>query len=86
MDKNILLVTLITIHFIGSIISIIVHYKTGVFKDAAEHGDGIRIATPSDVVFQDLVFWEFVLLIDAFFVIETFVNRWFSKHYHLEKN
>ena len=84
MDKNVLLILLVVGHIIGAIVTIIVHYKTGVFKDAAENGDGIRIANPSDVLFQDLVVWEFLLLIDIFCFFENLIDCFFHKLYNIE--
>lgn len=52
---------LLGIHLIGAIGMLIKHYKDGTFEWAAEHGDGIRFARPSDVVFEDLFLWEFTL-------------------------
>ena len=84
MDKNVLLILLVVGHIIGAIVTIIVHYKTGVFKDAAKNGDGIRIANPSDVLIQDLIVWEFLLLMDIFCFFENLIDCFFHKLYNGE--
>ena len=80
MKEKILIVFLI--HIIGAIVTIIIHYKNGTFEYAAKHGDGIRFANPSDVIFQDLFLWEFNLLIFVFFSIDGFINYIFDKKYN----
>ena len=80
MKEKILIVFLI--HIIGAIVTIIIHYKNGTFEYAAKHGDGIRFANPSDVIFQDLFLWEFNLLIFVFFSIDDFINYIFDKKYN----
>ena len=80
MIKKILIVVLI--HIIGAIVTMIIHYKNGTFEYAAKHGDGIRFANPSDIIFQDLFLWEFNLLIFVFFSIDGFINYIFDKKYN----
>ena len=80
MEEKILIVFLI--HIIGAIVTIIIHYKNGTFEYAAKHGDGIRFANPSDVIFQDLFLWEFNFLIFVFFSIDGFINYIFDKKYN----
>ena len=65
---------LLIFHIIGAIITIIVHQKIGTFEYAAEHGDGIRIAKPADVLFMDCTLWEFQALIGLITLIETLIN------------
>ena len=66
---------LLVIHFIGGIIAIIIHTLTGGMKYAKEHGDGIRIATPSQCIIQLLLFWEIDLIIDIFEIIGYYIDN-----------
>ena len=72
---------IILMHIIGAIITMIVHYKDGVFECAAKYGDGIRFAKPSDVIAQDLILWEIDFLLFILFSIETFINNAFDNKY-----
>lgn len=76
--------TVISIHIIGAIITLIVFYKTGEFEEAVKHGDGIRFATPSDVVFQALFMWEILLILYIMFSIDSCINKFFYKLYRKE--
>jgi len=78
--------TVISIHIIGAIITLIVFYKTGEFEEAVKHGDGIRFATPSDVVFQALFMWEILLILYIMFSIDSCINKFFYKLYRKELN
>lgn len=78
--------TVISVHIIGAIITLIVFYKTGEFEEAVKHGDGIYWATPSDVVFQALVMWELLLLLYIMCSIDSFINMFFYKLYRKELN
>ena len=66
------------IHLIGAIIAIIIHKLDGTFKYAAENGDGIRTAKPSDVLFQDLVLWEFFFLAFIMDSVAKWINSLFG--------
>lgn len=68
-------------HFIGAIITLIIFYKTGEFEAAAKYGDGIRWATPSDVVFYALVLWEFLLFLFVIDSIENAIDEFFRSKY-----
>lgn len=72
------------IHIIGTIINLIIFDKCGVFKQAAEYGDGIRYAKPTDVVFSAFV-WEVYLLLYIIFGIEHFINNFFYKKYNVKE-
>ena len=80
MIEKILIVVLI--HIIGAIVTMIIHYKNGTFAYPANHGDGIRFANPSDVLFQDLFLWDFNFLIFVCFLIDDFINYIFDKKYN----
>lgn len=80
MKEKILIVFLI--HIIGAIATMIIHYKNGTFECDEKHGDGIRFANPSDVIFQDLFLWEFNFLIFVLFSIDNFINYIFDKKYN----
>ena len=80
MREKILIVILI--HIIGTIATMIIHYKNRTFEYAAKHGDGIRFANPSDVIFQDLFLWELNFLIFVFSSIDGFINYIFDKKYN----
>lgn len=68
-------------HLVGAIITLIIDYKNGTFEQAAKHGDGIRSATPSDVVFNALVLWEFELLLFIFDSIGYVIDKFFRNRY-----
>lgn len=85
MNKIILIILLILVHVIGAIVTLIIHYKDGTFEWASKHGDGIRFANPSDVIFQDLFLWEFYFLIFSISCIETFINKCFNDKYESEE-
>ena len=68
-------------HFIGAIITLIIFYKTGAFEAAAKQGDGIRWATPSEVVFHALVLWEFLLFLFVIVSIENAIDEFFRNKY-----
>lgn len=64
------------VHIIGFIASFIILYKKGDFHYAAKHGDGVRTASPFDLLFYCLV-WEFSLLVIILFYIEDWFNGLF---------
>lgn len=76
MQKEILIIAL---HLIGAIITIFIHYKDGTLKQAAEHGDGIRYAKPSDVIVQDLIMWEFLLMFSMLDYAGNEINNYFDE-------
>lgn len=79
MREKILIVVLV--HIIGAIVTMFIHYKDGTFEWATKHGDGIRFANPSDVIFQDLFLWEINLMIFIMFSIEALINNIFDNKY-----
>ena len=78
MIKTLLLVAVF--HFIGAIIILIIHYKDGTLEYAANYGDGIREANPSDIIFADLILWEFCLLLYISFEIEERIDNYFRRN------
>lgn len=66
-----------SIHLIGFMSFLFYDWKAGNLNYASENGDGVRIATPADIVFEDFAFWEIRLLVACFEVIETTINRLF---------
>ena len=76
---TIALIAIISIHIIGAITTLIVHYKNGTFKFAVENGDGIRYARPSDVLFMDCVVWEMLLLVDLLTIIDNIIYDFFER-------
>ena len=81
MDKITLLLIILTIHIVGAIIAMIIHHKNKTFEYASKHGDGIRFARPSDIIFLDCVVWEILLLLFIMDSIETKMNNNFRKKY-----
>lgn len=79
MIKTLLLVA--AFHFIGAIVMLIVDYKNGTLEYAAIYGDGIREAKPSDIIFADLILWEFCLLLCIAFEIEERIDNYFRRKY-----
>lgn len=77
----IILIAIFIIHILGGIIAIIIHTKNGVMEYAAKHGDGMRNATPSDVVFDDLIFWEVELFYYLCDSLDKFINHYFEEKY-----
>jgi len=75
MDWKMKAIIVLVTHIIGAIIALIVFYKTGEFEEAATHGDGIRFATPSDVVFAALFIWEMYFLLYIFCCIDIFIEN-----------
>lgn len=75
----------ISIHLIGAIITLIIFYKTGIFEDAVKNGDGIRKASPTDVVFHALLLWELHLLLCIAWLISALINNFFYKKYNENK-
>lgn len=67
--------TIFIYHMIGAIMTLIIFYENGIFKEAAERGDGIRFARPSDVIFYAVVLWEFLFLIYLITLIEEVINN-----------
>lgn len=64
------------VHIIGFIVSFIILYKKGAFHYAAKYGDGIRTASPFDILFYCFI-WEVSLLIIIIFYIEEWFNGLF---------
>ena len=82
MQKHTLFILILAIHLIGAIITLFIYCKNGTMEDAAKHGDGIRWATPSDVVYMAFVFWEFNLFLFLFFMLpESLINNYFRNKY-----
>lgn len=79
-----LALSIILIHIVGAIATIIIHCKNGEFEWAAKHGDGLRTATPSDIVFIDLFFWEMQFILFVFTSIENTIDNYFKKKYTTE--
>lgn len=75
MSDSKLLLSLIILHCVGAGITIFVHHKNGTMYYAAEHGDGIRIAKPDDVIFLDCVAWEIQLVLNIITAIGNFINN-----------
>lgn len=76
-------IIVLSIHFIGGLITLYISIKDGTMEEAAKHGDGIYKATPSDVVFQSMLFWEFGLFIYLFFCLpESLINNYFRNKYN----
>lgn len=71
------MIMIVLIHIIGAIVAIIIHHKNGTLEYSFHHGDGIRSARPSDVIFHDIFLWEIHLLILIFDTIETQINEAF---------
>lgn len=63
------------LHIIGAVTAIILHWKDGTIKFACKYGDGIRFARPSDIIFMDLIIWEFLLIIAVVDFIENYINK-----------
>ena len=78
------IIILISIHIIGAIIALIIHHKDGTLENASKHGDGIRFAKPSDVVFQDLFLWEIHFIIFIICLIGILINKYFYDKYESE--
>ena len=79
-----LALSIILIHIIGAITTIIIHCKNGDMEYAAKHGDGVRFATPSDIVFIDLFFWEIQFILFVFTSIENVIDNYFKRKYTTE--
>lgn len=70
------LIIFFIVHIIGFIALFIILYKKGDFHYAAKYGDGIRTASPFDLLFYCFI-WEVYLLIIIIFYIEKWFNRLF---------
>ena len=82
MQKHTLLILILVIHLIGAAITLFIYCKDGTMEYAVKHGDGIRIAAPSDVVFEAFVWWEFELFLFLFFILpEYLINGYFRNKY-----
>lgn len=68
-------------HLIGAIIILGIHFKDGTFKEAVERGDDHYYATPSLIVWCDLIIWEILVLIEIFCRIDDVINVFFKKIY-----
>ena len=75
------LIIFLAIHIIGAIITMIVHYKNGTFEYATKHGDGIRLAKPTDIIYQDCLVWEFLLLFFIIDFLDEKINSLFTKKF-----
>lgn len=72
---------IILIHLIGAINTIIIHFNNGIFENASKYGDGTRFARPSDVVYVDLILWEFQLIVFTLDFIESLISTIISKKF-----
>ena len=77
-----MLIILMSIHIIGTIISIVIHCRDGTIEHASKYGDGFRFAKPSDVIFQDCLLWEIQSVIHMITLVEDYINSQFSKRFH----
>lgn len=71
--------TLIIIHMIGAITTMIIHYQNRTFEQASKFGDGIRFAKPFDVVVLDCIAWEILLFLFIIGLAEEGINNIFNK-------
>lgn len=69
------------LHIIGFIATIAFHQRNGTIKFASKYGEGIRFAKPSDVIFVDLIIWEFLVLVAMFDFIGNYINRKCARYY-----
>ena len=69
------MIGIILLHAIGAICSILFYIKTGAFKEAKKHGDDIRFAKPSDIIFQCVIVWEILVLISIVKFIVFSINN-----------
>lgn len=76
-----MLVVLMSVRIIGAAIAIYIHCRDGTMEQALKHGDGVRWAKPSDVIFQDCLLWEVQLIIYMMSFIEDSINSQFSKYF-----
>ena len=81
MREKILIVVLI--HIIGVIVTMIIHYKNGTFEYAAKHGDGIRFANPSDVIFVVVNAMKIMVSVLTLIMIRWIYNH--ESHVQFEK-
>ena len=79
-----LALSIILIHIVGAISTIIIHCKNGEFEWAAKHGDGVRFALPSDIIFMCLFYWEIWFILFVFTSIENTIDNYFKKKYTTE--
>lgn len=79
MNKGTLFLMMIVIHIIGAVITMFIHYKDGIFEQAAKYGDGIRYAKPSDVIVQDLIIWEFLLMFSTLNYAGSQIDEYFDE-------
>lgn len=75
------IMVILLIHIIGAIVSLVWNLKVGNFEYATKYGDGVRIATPADIVFYDVFLWEFEFLVYALELIPASINNMFYKKY-----
>lgn len=75
------IMVILLVHIIGAIVSLVWDLKVGNFEYAIKHGDGVRIATPADIVFYDVCLWEFKFLVYALELILYSINNMFYKKY-----
>lgn len=78
------LMIILIVHLIGAIVSLIWNFKNGNFEYAAKHGDGVRFATPADIIFCDVFLWEFEFLVFALELPIILTNKLFYKKYGKE--
>ena len=77
------LILILTIHLIGGLVTLYIAIKDGTMEEAAKQGDGIYYATPSDVVCQSMLFWEFALFFYLVFMLpDELINDYFRNKYN----
>lgn len=72
-------------HLMGVTVSVIWDFKNGNFEYASKYGDGIDIATPADILFEDLFLWEIEFVIFLLEAIGMIINNFFNKKYRNNK-
>ena len=72
---------LLIIHIVGAVAKIIIDCKNGVMEFAAKHGDGIRFATPTQVILYNFLIWELFTIICILEFFKNKVNEHFRKLY-----
>lgn len=66
---------LFIIHIIGAILTIIRYIKNGSFHNRKLYGDGIRYATPFQIIVQCIIIWEILLFVELIEFIEYKINN-----------
>lgn len=75
------LIIVLAVHIISAIITLWISVKDGTFEYAVKHGDGIRYATVSGVLFLCLVLPEIILLENILDFISYKINSIAENHY-----